>query len=110
MMNNPWKDIDAAFGPMFCDEATFVLNANAQLSGTIDCCAFPLEDVDPFAEGDNISDIRAVTLLIKKSAWNFTNSTKPSVGDKFTLTDGEKYKVYSIVPEQDWWKLIGRSY
>lgn len=84
------------------------MNSNSQLSGTVECCAFPMEDVDPFADGDNISETRAVTMLVKKSDWLL--SSKPCVGDKFTLEDGENYKVYSVVPEQSWWKLIGRSY
>ena len=107
-MKNPWNNNDLAFAPMFSEEATIVLNSNSQLSGTVECCAFPMEDVDPFADGDNISETRAVTMLVKKSDWLL--SSKPCVGDKFTLEDGENYKVYSVVPEQSWWKLIGRSY
>jgi len=107
MMNNPWTNNELAYAPMFCDSVTFVLGA--QLSGIIQCSVFPMEDVEPFADGDNISDIRSVTLLVKKSDWNFTNRTKPEVGDKFIM-DGDNFKIYSIVPEQSWWKLIGRSY
>lgn len=108
-MSNPWKDNDAAFSVMFSDTATFVLNANSQLSGTIDCCAFPMESIDPFAEGDNVSEVRSVTLLVRKSDWTFTNSTKPSTGDKFTLDDGLNYRVSTVMPEQNWWKIVGRS-
>jgi hypothetical protein len=107
-MKNPWNSNDLAFAPMFSEEATIVLNSNSQLSGTVECCAFPMEDVDPFADGDNVSETRAVTMLVKKSDWKL--SSKPVVGDKFDIGDGENYKVYSVVPEQSWWKLIGRSY
>ena len=109
-MNNPWNNNDAAFVPMFSEEATFWLNSSSQTSGKVVCCAFPMEDVDPFADADNVSETRAVTLLVKKSAWNLTNSTKPAIGDKFVLDDGDKYKVYTVVPEQSWWRIVGRSY
>ena len=110
MMNeSPWNDNDAAFGPMFSEVAVFTLDSS-ELSGNVKCCAFPKEDIDPFADSDNISDIKSVTLLVKKSDWNFTNRAKPNVGDKFTLSNGEKYKIYTATPEQSWWNIIGRSY
>lgn len=108
-MTNPWTENDAAFGPMFCDEVAYTLGSDSTQSGTIRCCAFPMEDVDPFAESDNVSDIRAVTLLVNKADWTFADNAKPSVGDRFTH-DGERYRVYQVTPEQSWWRLIGRSY
>lgn len=78
---------------------------------TLSASVFPIEDVDPFADGDNITDIKATTVLVKKADWTrLVGSAKPVVGEKFTTTDGDNYKVYSIVPEQSWWKLVGRSY
>ena len=106
-MNNPWKDNDAAFSPMFCDVAVFY--PDGSLSGKVDCCAFPMESVDPFAEGDNVSEVRSVTLLVRKSDWTLSGSVKPATGDKFTLEDGLSYKVQTAVPEQNWWKIVGRS-
>lgn len=78
------------------------------MSGVIECCAFPMESVDPFAEGDNESDVHSVTLLVRKSDWTFSGSTKPKVGDRFTFED-LNYKVCSVMLEQNWWKLVGRS-
>lgn len=68
-----------------------------------------MESVDPFAEGDNESEVRSVTLLVRKADWTLSGSSKPSTGDKFTLEDGLSYRVNTVVPEQNWWKIVGRS-
>jgi len=77
-MSNPWKDTDEAFDVMFSDEAQFT-SIKTNETSTLSCCVFPREDIDPFADGDNESMIRAATILVRKDVWNFT--AKPSVGD-----------------------------
>ena len=77
-MSNPWKDTDEAFDVMFSDEAQFT-SIKTNETSTLSCCVFPREDIDPFADGDNESMIRAATILVRKDVWNLT--AKPSVGD-----------------------------
>ena len=80
-MNNksPWYSNEAAFDAMFSDKAEITLIKNGE-RGTIDCCVFPKEEVDPFVEGDNESLIMMATVLVKKCDWHFS-VVRPSVGD-----------------------------
>lgn len=105
-MNNPWKCTDAAFDVMFSDEAEFTTIKTDETS-TLECCVFPREDVDPFADSDNQSLIKAATILVRKRDWTF--DAKPSVGDQVLMPNGDKYKVASIDMEQNWYRLNGRS-
>ena len=108
MNNSPWYSNDAAFDVMFSDEAEMVLASDGE-RGTVKCCVFPKEEVDPFIESDNESAVMQATLLMKKCDWHFLNK-KPNVGDQFKLANGDKYKIFSIEAEQNWWKLNGRSF
>ena len=105
-MSNPWKDTDAAFDVMFSDEAQFTTIKTNETS-TLRCCVFPREDVDPFADSDNVSTIKAATVLVRKSDWTF--NAAPSIGDQVLTPNGDKYKVSSIDMEQNWYRLNGRS-
>lgn len=105
-MSNPWTNTDEAFGVMFSDEAQFTTIKTNETS-TLSCCVFPREDVDPFADGDNESLIRAATILVRKDDWTF--AATPSVGDQVLMPNGDKYKVASIDLEQNWYRLNGRS-
>ena len=92
---------------MFDDVAEFTL-AKSNERGTIHCCVFPKEEVDPFVESDNESLIMAATVLVKKCDWHFTTD-RPAIGDKVKLPNGDVYKIYNVTPEQNWFKLDTRS-
>lgn len=104
---SPWQCNDEAFEIMFSDNAEFSLVSGER--ATLQCCVFPKEDVDPFAESDNESTIMSATILVKKSDWCFSVKA-PSVGDKITLPNGDKYKITTIKNEQNWYRLEGRSF
>lgn len=106
-MRSPWKKNDLAFIVMFDDEAEFTTMTTNE-RGTVQCCIFPREDVDPFVESDNQSLIKSVTVLVRKCNWIFTQR-KPAVGDQIKLPNNDKYKVATIDEEQNWYRLTGRS-
>ena len=103
---NPWF-LDEAFDVMFSEDAEFTASA-VGMRATLKCCVFPREDVDPFAERDNVSEIKSVSVLMKKRAWTLTD--RPAVGDKIKLANGDKYKILAVADEQNWWRITGRSY
>ena len=78
MMTNPWIDTDEAFDVMFSDEVEFTTVKTHETSA-LTCSVFPKEDIDPFADSDNESMIKSVTILIRKDDWTF--SAVPSIGD-----------------------------
>lgn len=106
-MNNPWKNTDEAFDVMFSEEAEFTVMKTNEKS-VLECCVFPKEDVDPFAESDNESFIRAATILVRKRDWVFSTN-EPMVGDQVRIPNGDIYKVASVDLEQNWYRLNGRS-
>ena len=106
-MNNPWKNTDAAFDVMFSDEVEYTTIKTNETSILV-CCVFPREDVDPFADSDNESLIKAVTILVRQKDWPFTTK-RPATGDQVLLVGGDKYKIATIDTEQNWYRLTGRS-
>ena len=73
-MKSPWHDIDCAFDPMFTEAAEFVTSAGRH--GTVPCCVFPIEDIDPFAETDTASAVKRVKRSVRLKR---RKNTKPSV-------------------------------
>ena len=106
MSESPWKT-DNAFDAMFDDTADYTTAKDGSCA-RVRCCAFPIEDIDPFAETDADSEIKKVTILVRKSEWNF-NAKSPQIGDKVELTDDAEYRISEVNDEQNWWKLTGRS-
>lgn len=106
-MTNPWKNSDAAFDVMFCDEVEYTTIKSNETS-ILECCVFPREDVDPFADSDNESLIKAVTFLVRQKDWHFT-ANRPATGDQVLMPNGDIYKIATIDVEQNWYRLTGRS-
>ena len=104
---SPWKGNRRAFDVMFDDEAEFCLEDGRR--STVKCCVFPTESVDPFADSDNESAIKSVSVLVRRGDW-FLFDEKPPVGAQITLPNGDTYKVQEATLEQDWWRVTGRSF
>lgn len=79
---SPWRGDGGAFDVMFDDEAEFRLEDGRR--STVKCCVFPMETVDPFADSDNESAIKSVSVLVRHCDWHFVEK-KPSVGDQIAL-------------------------
>lgn len=105
MKNNPWNSCGEAFSVMFSDEAEFITSKGER--GSLYCCLFPKEDVDPFVESDADSIIKSVSVLVKKCDWHFR--TKPAIGDQVKICNDGKYKVMDVEDEQNWYRLTARS-
>ena len=103
---SPWEE-DGAFDAMFEDVATFQTVKTTETK-TFRCCVFPIETVDPFIESDSESDVKKISVLLRKDEWDL-NQKSPSIGDAMELRNGERYKVSEVRDEQNWWKLTGRS-
>ena len=106
-MQTPWHNDFKAFEIMFDDVVEYSVS-KADERGTIDCCIFPIENIDPFADIDTDSSIKLMSVLIKKSCWHFTTK-QPDIGDVITLPCGKKFKIAEVDEEQNWWKTVGRS-
>lgn len=104
-MKNPWNVFEA-FQPMFCDKVEIILKPDS-LKYTVDACVFPMEQVDPFVEVSNESNIKLMTVLLCKKC--FPKNLKPKVGDSVLFENGEKYNISEISDEQTWWKCVTRS-
>lgn len=102
-MKNPWICNDSAFTAMFSDVVEYSTQSER---GTIKCCIFPVEAIDPFLDSDSASDIKSITILIKKPNYYFRQ--KPSIGDKIK-TPETKFNVVKIDDEQSWYKIFGRT-
>jgi hypothetical protein len=70
-MKTPWNSDIKAFEIMFSDEAEYTASVKGE-KGTIECCVFPVETVDPFADSDSDSKIKSVSVLVRKHDWYFT--------------------------------------
>lgn len=103
-MTNPWYCNDAAFEVMFSDTAEIKTKTER---GTVKCCVFPIEDVDPFIDTDTETKIKRISILLKKKNWFC--GTRPSIGDRITLPNGEQFKLSEINDEQNWYKMTARS-
>lgn len=107
-MKNPWNNDFGAFEIMFDDAAEYAAEGCGE-KGTIRCCVFPVENVDPFADVDSDSDVKRVSVLVQKPRWYFKQE-RPRVGDVVTMPCGEKYRVAEVDDEQNWWRILGRSF
>lgn len=106
-MRSAWKNNDLAFNTMFDDEAEFTIMTTNE-RGTVQCCVFPREVVDPFVDSDNQSLIKSLTVLVRKSDWVF-RQRQPNIGDQIKLPNNDTYKISTIDDEQNWYRLTGRS-
>lgn len=91
---------------MFGEAAQFVTTSNQR--GTVNCCIFPIEEVDPFAETDTASDVKRANILVRKKDWLSFKET-PAVGNLVITPDGRKWKIEQEDLEQDWWSIKVRS-
>ncbi len=105
-MKSPFKDIADAFAPMFTEAAEFVTASG--IRGTVPCCTFPIEAVDPFVETDIANDVRRAHILVRKRDW-MSFSEEPQIGDAVTTPDAKTWKIETFDIGQDWYRLGVRS-
>lgn len=105
-MKSPYIGIDDAFAPMFTEQAQF--STKTGYTGTMECCVFPIETVDPFAETDISTDVKRANILVTKKDWGVLPE-KPSIGDSITTIDGKNWNIEMVEDEQDWFRLEVRS-
>ena len=91
-MNNPWNQIKP-FEVMMTD--TIVLKGSRQspttsISTIVDCCIFPVEDVEPFSEVDIDSDLETVKIVALSCEY------MPQVGDVAITEDDVEWKLTSV--------------
>ena len=91
---------------MFTEAAEFVTSAGRH--GTVPCCVFPIEDIDPFAETDTASAVKRVKIVVRRADW-LSFAEAPEIGNTVRTPDGKAWKVESSDMEQDWWSLQARS-
>jgi len=106
MMISPFANIESAFAPMFTEAAEFTTSSG--IRGTVPCCVFPIEAVDPFVETDVANDVRRANILVRKCDW-ITLKEEPKVGDSVTTPDTKRWKIETFDIEQDWYRLGVRS-
>lgn len=106
MMKSPYIGIDDAFAPMFTEVVEYTTSTGVK--GTVPCCFFPIEEVDPFVETDIDNETRRANILIRRKDW-LAYSDEPKVGNSVSTPDGRKWKVETYDLEQDWYKLGVRS-
>lgn len=95
-MTNPWK-VSKAFDDMFVDEIS--------IDGiSYNVCVFPIEDVDPFTDSANTSDIKRINVLLRLS----DITTRPIIGDSL-IYENETWAIADIVREQTWYRMTARK-
>lgn len=111
-MSNPFTEIDSAFNPMYLDTLTAICKRNnVEISSSIPCCIFPIEDIDPFDDNSAKSNIKKINILVRYDDWNDApalSDIEPEIGDKI-ITDGKNYKVSIVENENGQWRMEGRS-
>lgn len=91
-MKNPWT-VEDAFDVMFCDDIDYT-TVDGKRSG-IKCSIFPIEQVDPFLEYTNETNLRMIRVLVRVLDFHcaFGQRNKPKVGDTLKTIDGLNWKV-----------------
>lgn len=100
-MTNPWN-INDAFTPMFCDDVRITSSGT---SHQVKACVFPIEEVDPFADSDNKSELKRLNILIQHDDWNYGEI---KVGSPVQYGSGT-YKIETVDTEQSWWQIVARK-
>ena len=91
---------------MFTEAAEF--NTSTGQRGTIPCCVFPIEDVDPFADTDTASTVKRIKIVIRRADW-LSFADAPEIGNMVKTGDGKTWKIESSDMEQNWWSVKARS-
>lgn len=107
MTKSPYIDIDKAFDPMFMECADFTTEQGG-LRGTVPCCLFPVESIDPFVETDIDTKVKRANVLVRKRDW-LDLEDKPQIGDHVRWVDGSEWLVESCDIEQDWYRMEVRG-
>ena len=110
-MTNPFSDIDTAFSPMFMDTLSADCKRNqTHYIATISCCVFPIDDIDPFDDQAQKSNIKKMNILIQKQDWNksILSAIEPEIADKVVF-DTYEMKVSKVENENGLWRLEGRT-
>lgn len=106
-MNSPF-DIDSPYEVMFTDTVE-ITKANKS-RGTVPCCFFPLEDVEPFTDNDTESTIKSANILIRVTDWALAFSNqKIEIGDSVKGLNGITYKIADVTKEQSWFRVYART-
>lgn len=97
---------------MYLDTLSAVCKRNnVEVSSSISCCIFPIEDIDPFDDTNAKSDIKKINILVRYDDWNcdaVLSAIEPEIGDK-VITDVKSYKICIVENENGQWRMEGRS-
>ena len=104
MSNNPWNDSNAL--EAFWTEQIIVPIVGG--TKTIACCVFPIDDIDPFDDNANGSDIKRLNILIDVGEWETKMGDEPKNGTSVTF-ESKSFKVSKVENENGLFKLEVRS-